>query len=62
MGFLDFFKNLFRKKEAPMTSPSETPQVKNPNTDGQFATPQSPASPQPMTPPEATPSGGQPKV
>lgn len=64
MGFLDFFKNLFGKKETPLTSPGETPSPsQSVRPDGQFMTPQSqpttqttPASTPPSTPPGEKPT------
>lgn len=46
MGFFDFFKKLFPKKELNPSSPSEMQAPKNVNVDGQFGAPQGTAMPQ----------------
>lgn len=56
MGFLDFVKNLFGKKEPPpLTSPSESGNQSAQASDGQFMNPQNPANNQNSTPPPAEP-------
>lgn len=56
MGFFDFVKNLFAKKEQPPSSPSETEgQQTKVQTDEQFMTPQNPANSQGQTPSDQTP-------
>jgi len=56
MGFLDFFKKLFAKKEPPPTSPSESKnQQTQAGSDGQFMNPQNPANSQNQTPSDQTP-------
>lgn len=56
MGFFDFVKNLFAKKEQPPSSPSETEgQQTKVQADGQFMTPQNPANNQKPTPSAETP-------
>lgn len=56
MGFFDFVKNLFAKKEQPLSSSSETEgQQTKVQADGQFMTPQNPANNQKQTPSAETP-------
>ena len=55
MGFFDFVKNLFAKKEQPPSSPSETEGQTKVQADGQFMTPQNPANNQKPTPSVETP-------
>ena len=65
MGFFDFVKNLFGKKEttATPTSPSETPPAPTvPSGEGQFMTPPSTPTPQPASTPTPNPTEEKPAV